>query len=667
MIGSRALLAAVALGAAGFTLIAVAHAPARRLASTHDHTAHAHPLREPGSVPAATRFARTGAFAGRAGIEAAFPDESYRPGDTARLRLWRRVPGSASLQVFHVGRKRVATFGDDEMRGTPVGPSTRVTGLRAGRELQVPIGDWPTGLYFAQLTAPGRVGFAPFVVAPRRLGENRVAVVLPTRTWQAYNLRDDDGNGVPDTWYTVPGLDRVQLGRPFEHRGVPPHFRTYDLGFLQWLHDTGRGVDVLAQEDLDEATGAELAAGYDLMVFPGHHEYVTEAEYDAVTGFRDQGGNLMFLSANNFFWRIDVRDGVMTRVAQWRKLGRPEAALLGVQYVASDSGVSRAPWQVRPSAPPWLFAGVELGPGRTFSRAGIEIDAVAPSSPRGTRVVASIPDLLGPGLSAHMTYYETPKGARVFSAGAFTLAGSIRQPAVRMLLTNVWERLARAVKTPSGLRRMTPEENRRPAPPGALRGLAHLLPQYPALELARPLERAESARLLAEMVRAARPWVDPRAAARDGFDIRRPKRERGDDRVMWFHSEQRRSRRDDAYFDPRRPDTLIYADMPGYPLSLVGFMFSMPRGLEGGSPGGPITRWHWHVVCANAHTRGTKPPGDGSCPPGTRLYGGSEMLHVWFTGELRSAYAIHAPVPELCKAKLVPPAGCKLGRHEHGM
>ena len=44
----------------------------------------------------------------------------------------------------------------------------------------------------------GGVGFAPFVVAPRRIGRERVAVVLPTLTWQAYNFRDDDGNGTPD-------------------------------------------------------------------------------------------------------------------------------------------------------------------------------------------------------------------------------------------------------------------------------------------------------------------------------------------------------------------------------------------------------------------------------------------------------------------------------------
>ena len=42
------------------------------------------------------------------------------------------------------------------------------------------------------------------------------------------------------------------------------------------------------------------------MVFPGHHEYVTRREYDAVEGFRDRGGDLIFLSANNFFWRVDI-------------------------------------------------------------------------------------------------------------------------------------------------------------------------------------------------------------------------------------------------------------------------------------------------------------------------------------------------------------------------
>ena len=46
----------------------------------------------------------------------------------------------------------------------------------------------------------GAIGrFGPFVVRPARLGQHRVAVVLPTLTWQAYNLRDDDGDGTGDS------------------------------------------------------------------------------------------------------------------------------------------------------------------------------------------------------------------------------------------------------------------------------------------------------------------------------------------------------------------------------------------------------------------------------------------------------------------------------------
>ena len=60
-----------------------------------------------------------------------------------------------------------------------------------------------------RLTAPGgRVGYAPFVLRPRRLGASRVAVVLPTNTWQAYNFRDVGGNGVGRHLVRRPGVQR---------------------------------------------------------------------------------------------------------------------------------------------------------------------------------------------------------------------------------------------------------------------------------------------------------------------------------------------------------------------------------------------------------------------------------------------------------------------------
>ena len=129
---------------------------------------------------------------------------------------------------------------------------------------------------------------------------------------------------------------------------------------------------------------ATLRHAYDLLVFPGHHEYVTEAEYDNVEGFRDLGGDLVFLSANNFFWRIDLEHGVMTRVARWRELGRPEASLLGVQFVKNDMGEHRGPWLLRDApATAWLFADTGARVGGPFSNAGIEIDHTTSSSPPG--------------------------------------------------------------------------------------------------------------------------------------------------------------------------------------------------------------------------------------------------------------------------------------------
>lgn len=373
-------------------------------------------------------------------IEAAFPLESYRPGSIALLRFATTLP-NVTLQVFRVGPERMRTVGNMEMRGVPVTHPVHLARIVAGGATRVSIGRWPTGLYFARLTAAGgRIGYAPFVVPPQRLGQNRVAVVLPTRTWQAYNFRDDDRDGYGDTWYATAGHVTARLGRPFLNRGVPPHFRMYDLYFLHWLQQTGKQVDVLSQAELDAVRDpAELRRAYDLLVFPGHHEYVTAAEYDAVEGFRDRGGSLVFLSANNFFWRIDVRGNVMTRVAQWRDLGRPESALLGVQYIGNDDGEHRGAWLVRTSpAGRWLFAGTGSVTGDRFSNAGIEIDHTTSHSPHGTQVVAEIPNLLGAGMTAQMSYYETKNGAKVFAAGAFTLAGSIRQQPVARLLDNIW-------------------------------------------------------------------------------------------------------------------------------------------------------------------------------------------------------------------------------------
>ena len=169
---------------------------------------------------------------------------------------------------------------------------------------------------------------------------------------------------------------------------MPPHYRTYDEPFLRWLARNRYAVDYLSDAELRTTTGRTLAAGYELMIFPGHHEYVTAPELQAVTGFRNRGGNLAFLSANNFFRKVTIDRGVMTIVGQWRKLGRPEAALIGVQYFSSGPVTSSGrPWIVRGgTASESLFRYTGLVAGSSFGSGGIEADRLAPSSPPGVEV-----------------------------------------------------------------------------------------------------------------------------------------------------------------------------------------------------------------------------------------------------------------------------------------
>lgn len=370
-------------------------------------------------------------------VEAAFQAESYEPGATASLAFFNRA-AAVRLQVFHVGAEKARTR-NNEMRGVPVTRRTGVGAATPGGIVRLRIGNWSSGVYFARLDASdGRVGFAPFVVRPRRFGEHRVAVVMPTFTWQAYNIRDDDKDGKSDSWYGDWHCNHARLYRPYLSRGVPYHFRTYDLPFLHWLVRNDKRVDFLADSDLDTAGSAEeLARAYDLMIFPGHHEYVTTNEYDVVEGYRDRGGSLMFLSANNFFWQVEKRGTVLWRTKRWRDLRRPEAALIGIQYTGNQRKFGRYV-VLDAKSEPWLFAGTGYSKGSLFGYGGIEIDAISPSSPKNVRLVARIPNVFGPGRHAEMSIYRTKSGGSVFAAGSFTMAGSSDCPDISRMLENLW-------------------------------------------------------------------------------------------------------------------------------------------------------------------------------------------------------------------------------------
>ncbi len=383
------------------------------------------------------------------GIEAAFTRRSYVSTEHMDLRIRADVP-SITLTFLRVGHGPYLGMRSDDMTGLQMADPVSIdwSGKRSSlRTIRVQTGTWPSGLYTAKLEAPdGRVGFAPFVLRAATPGPSRVAVVLPTNTWQAYNLHDADGDGWGDTWYAG-GNPPVVLDRPYRSRGVPPRFRRYDYPFLRWLEQTRRDPDFLSDDDLDATpSGDGLRAAYDLVVFPGHTEYVSQHAYDVIERYRDLGGRLIFLSANNFFWKVERSDDAIHRIAQWRALGRPEARVLGAQYRANADGTRQGPFVVSDvDAAPWLFESTGLVNGSPLGEEvggfGIEIDSTTPDSPPGTKVLARIPDLFGPGVTAEMAYYETAVGARVFTAGAMDFPAVLFTAPGVTLLDNLWRHM----------------------------------------------------------------------------------------------------------------------------------------------------------------------------------------------------------------------------------
>jgi hypothetical protein len=398
------------------------------------------------------RFAR-GVVARLQGIDAAFTKPSYLPGELAQIRIATDEP-SLTYRVFHSGPEQVVTYADNQFAGIDIGLEPVVLDWSRWQSrshtISFRVPTVSSGLYYVQFGgADGRVGYAPFVVRPTTLGlTSHVLVILPTNTWQAYNFQDVNGDGYGDTWYAGPPNRTVDLSRTYIARGVPPRFYRYDLPFLHWLYWSGKSAEFISDSDFDQiATGDDLARAYDLVVFEGHEEYVMSHEYDVIQRYRDLGGNLMFLSANNFFWKVDKQGQVLQKIAMWRDVGRPEASLIGVQYRANDDGQKQGLYSVQASASaPWLWENTGLTDGATFGQFvggyGIEIDETTPDSPPGTLILAQIPDLFGPGIGPQMTYYETPTGAKVFAAGVLDFGGSATYWPMKKMLDNLWARLS---------------------------------------------------------------------------------------------------------------------------------------------------------------------------------------------------------------------------------
>ena len=278
-----------------------------------------------------------------------------------------------------------------------------------------------------------------------------------------------------------------------------------DTHLTAWLEAKGHDYDVITDQELHDE-GAAVLEPYRVVTTGTHPEYHTRETLDALEAYRDGGGRLCYLGGNGFYWKvalspekrgvIEIRrgeGGIRAWAAEpgeyynqfdgeygglWRRNGRPPQNLSGVGFTAQGHYVGSY-YRKRPEADDprvaWMFAGVE---GETFGdhglgghgAAGFELDRADKrlGTPSHAVVAASsenhppdapwvlVPEehlthmITWPGepaeklIRADLTFFETPKGGAVFSAGSITFCGSLPSNGfdndVSRLLGNVLER-----------------------------------------------------------------------------------------------------------------------------------------------------------------------------------------------------------------------------------
>ncbi len=408
---------------------------------------------------------------------------------------WRRAPDQYGAIHFH----------DDDLVDACWQPDfayTVPTGLRSG-------------VYAVRLDADGFDYWIPFFVRPPRgSATSRVAFLASTATYTVYlnnrgrylTLGTERFQGrlmfmdaIDELLVTCPEMGLSTYDRHSDGSGVAyasrhrplQNFRptgrhwnfNLDLFIVDWLEHLGGDYDVITEEDLHRE-GLDLLRPYQVVLTGSHPEYDSVEMLAAMQAYLRQGGRLMYMGGNGFYWRIahhPTRDGIIeVRRAEgglrawdalpgeyhhsftgehggfWRANGRAPQCLAGVGFISQGfdqcSYYRRTPQAADPRIA-WVFAGIDdelIGDFGLLQggAAGLEIDSadarlgtpphalVIGRSENHSNTYELVPEevliphggtdgVINPDIHADMTFFETPNGGAVWSAGSIAFAGSL--------------------------------------------------------------------------------------------------------------------------------------------------------------------------------------------------------------------------------------------------
>ena len=391
--------------------------------------------------------------------------------------------------------------------------------------------DLPSGVYAARLQTTTSEDYVPFFVRPPQgTATSKVALLIPTFSYLAYASTGPrgfprrmstyaghtDGSGVAYSSRLRPITDM----RPKVASRNPWQFMA-DTHLVDWLDVKGFDVDVITDGDL-HFEGPELLEPYNVVMTGTHPEYYSWEMLQGMRTYLEQGGRLMYMGGNGFYWvtpmdptgtyvELRRRDGTEAWQGApgehhhsitgepgglWRFRGRAPQWLVGVGFTAQgfdrNSPFQRMPGSFDPRAA-FIFEGIDdnelIGNHPSlvleFGGAGSELDRVdiALGSPPHTLVLArsfghsdayqqvveevNTSDSEQGGtvnelVYADMAYLEYPNGGAVFSTSSIAWGGSLSfndyDNNVSRLTENVLRRFASDEPLP-GPQGETPTDN----------------------------------------------------------------------------------------------------------------------------------------------------------------------------------------------------------------